>query len=265
MEILEGVELVDCWPIKSFRDAYEDLAKRNITRCFAIAKGDGSDDPDGTSLVFVRLFVENGERAKKDQKYIVGLRFYSFGDMATIDIISLDKPNHRDIVKEHAKRMNWLLPGLTGIDAFQEAYSMPIFAVGAHLRIASETELIPFDNSGDFGNRLLGLDVNEVVKQVSSLCDLSKEKSEQGESMLEGVLEFMLQNKKKQDFYELLVEHYISGKPTGQNFGSLLTMKVFDRSFEEGNDDFMKLLVEELTDGFAKRCVLIGAVHRMEK
>ena len=265
MEILEGVEIVDCWPIQSFRDAYQDLAKRNITRCFAIAKGDGSDNPDGTSLLFVRLFIENGERAKKDQKYIVGLRFYSFGDMATIDIISLDKPNHRDIVKEHAKRMNWLLPGLTGVDAFQEAYSMPIFAVGAHLQVIAEGELVSFDNSGDFGNNLLGIDVNEVVKQVAFLCGLNKTESEQGENLLGGVLDFMLQNKKKQDFYELLVEHYISGKPTGQNFGSLLTMKVFDRSLEEGSDDLMKLLVEELTDGFAKRCLLIGAVNRMKK
>ncbi len=51
----------------------------------------------------------------------------------------------------------------------------------------------------------------------------------------------------------MFVKYYITGKMTSQNFGSLLTMKVFDRALEEGNDDLLKLIVEKFADGFAKK------------
>lgn len=265
MEIIRSEDLENGWPMQSFQEAYQNVAGEKILKCFAITKGDESGDPDRTSVIFVRLFVDNGERAKKDQKYIVGLRFYSFGDMATVDIISLDKPNHRDIVKEHAEKMNWLLPGLTERDAFQQSYSMPILAVGAHLRVSAEGSITPFDSSCDFGNNLLGLDASEVVRQIAFLCELNSKEDKKGNDFLEGLLAFMLQNKKRPDFYESFVEHYAASKPTGQNYGGLLTMKMLDRSLEEGSDNFLKLLVEEVTDGFAKRCLLIGAAQIMKE
>lgn len=264
MEILSNGELVGSWPITSFEDAYREVAGKNIMESFAIIHSDGSDDPDKTSVLFVRLFIENGMRAKKDQKYIVGLRFYNFGDMATIDIISMDRSNHRDIVMEHGYRMDWVPLNNMSDDAFQMTYSMPLITVGAHLRVDSVGNIIPSHSSGDFGKKLLGTDVNALVRQLAFFCSLYKEQDVHGEILIKSILRVMLHNKGKIDFYELLVERYIAGTFTGQNYGSILSMKVVDRLITEERDDLLKIFIEEVNCGFARKCMLIGIANRMK-
>lgn len=256
--------LNDFWPVKDFSDAYN-ISGATVNTA-AIVSEHASSDPDKTSLIILRFFIKRGEKVKKDQKYIVGLRFYSFGDMATIDLISLDLPWHRDIVHEHAVRMNWsyqLDSELKKVDAFKETYSLPIVVVGAHLKVASDDSVSFFSSSGDFTENLFGCDVNELAGQIAFILGLNKEGSKKGKEFLEGLLAFLQRNGLREDFYENVVEQYVgSSKFTGQNFAGLITMKVADRQIKE-NGNPIRILVEEITDGFAKKAMVIAAAQKM--
>lgn len=265
MEMILEAEMGQGWLVETFKSVYKNVpGDHNILKCFALIKKDGGDDPNHTALIIVRMFIQNSDRAKKDQKYIFGVRFYGFGDLATIDLISLDTGWHRDIVQEHAQKMNWILPELQSRDQLRQAYAIPLIAVGAHLNINDLGMIEPFSSSGDLGVNSLGVDVNEIVKHFLFTSHCSVENSHKGHDWITDLLDFMLCNKLRRDFYERFVAHHIAGGFTGQNFGGLLTMKVLDRSLEE-DQDFFSLFFEELTDGLANKCMVIGAMHGMKK
>lgn len=262
MELISGKELENSWPFESFKEAYQDMAIKSISKCFAIVKGDGSTDPDKTALVFIRLFIEKGFKARRDQKYIAGLRFYGFGDMATLDIISLSEQNHRDIAREHAKRLDWLISGLRSHKTVSELYNIPILITGAHLKVNKDDAITTFGNSGDFGNHIFGTNINKLVDYVLSY---SLEGSKLGNSFMEEILSFMIKNKRKQDFYEKLIKHYIMtmmSRKVGQNIGSLLTMKVMDRALKEGKNP-SQLVIEEL-EGFVQEVMATYVSQKMK-
>ncbi len=265
MEIItDKAFLENAWPIVSFCNTYGSKSERDTCRCAVIAKSGEAGDPDETALIFLRLFIENGERAKKDQKYIIGLRFYSFGDMASVDIVSLDKGYHRDIVHEHATRMDWLFPEAPKVDAFLESYSIPMVAAGAYLQVTADNIVTFSGQSSDFSGKLFGWDVNEIARQAAFICGTSTESSNVGKEFLQELVDFLLENKLKKDFYEKFVENFIAGRFTGQNFGGLLTMKVLDRALKE-KKDILQLLVEEVTDGFAKKSMIISVAQKMKE
>ncbi|MFZ2187937.1 MAG: hypothetical protein WAV73_00025 [Candidatus Moraniibacteriota bacterium] len=264
MEIMiNDPEIESYWPISSFRETYQQMAGKNICECLAITEDNGRIDLEAI-VVIVRLFIENGERAKNDQKYIVALRFYNFGEMATLDIISQDKSNHRDILKDHATRMNWLSPELsTGADAFMESFKIPAIAVGAHLRVDDSNVVVPFGDSGDFGNNLIGFSANDVAGHIAALCSLGKN-NVNGLQFIKALTTFMLQNKERGNFYELFVEYCVASKMSPQNYAGLLMMKVLDRTVREGSNNRLAILVDELTGEFGGSCIVIGAVHNMK-
>jgi hypothetical protein len=264
MEIMiNDPEIESYWPISSFRETYQQVAGKNICKCLAITEDNGRIDPEAI-VVIVRLFIENGERARKDQKYVVCLRFYNFGEMATLDIISQDKPNHRDILKDHAIRMNWLSPELsTGANAFAESFKMPAIAVGAHLRVGDSNAIVPFGDSGDFGNNLFGFGANDVTEHIATLCSLGKNNAN-GLQFVKTLTTFMLQNKERDNFYELFVKHCVASKMSSQNYAGLLMMKVLDRTVRESSNNLLSILVDELTGEFGGSCIVIGAAHNMK-
>jgi hypothetical protein len=263
VEILKAEETKDEWPAKAFREAYQDIAIKNIFRCFAVMEGDESEDPDKTAVIFIRFFIENGKRAKNNQKYILGLRFYGFGDMATIDVISLDMPNHRDILREHADRLERFISSDINKRKFflNNTDILPIFTIGAHIKITEKSILQFIGHSRDFGGNLLGFDVNEVAKQAAFICGLSEKGDKKGNDFLEELLAFMVKNKMRKDFYEVFVAHFNSSKSIGQNFRSILAMKVCDTGLKK-EKDIVNVLVGEILFGIGKKCLLLGTSQR---
>ena len=175
-----------------------------------------------------------------------------------IDIISLDRKKHLSIAENHAERMYWTTLKTIGNNNMLPGFGVPIFVMGANLKVVSDGTFVPFGQRVDLGGEILGLDVNEVVKQLAFLGGLSRERNAEGEAFLRKFLDFLSANKKKQDFYEKFVRKFVAGNLSGHNFSALMTMKVFERGLIEGRDDFSEILAEELVAGFAKSCLAIG-------
>ncbi|KKP68635.1 MAG: hypothetical protein UR66_C0004G0035 [Candidatus Moranbacteria bacterium GW2011_GWE1_35_17] len=257
MRIISGEELRHTFLEKSFQEAYQNVRGENISRCFAISGGEknfGSTIP-----IFVRIFIENGNQSKEKQPYVLSLRFHNFGEIVMMDIISLDRKKHLGIAENHAERMYWVALKTFRNNNTLPGFGVPIFAMGANLKVVSDSAFIPFGQSVDLGGEIIGLDVNEVVKQLAFLGGLSRERNAEGDAFLRKFLDFLSANKRKQDFYEKFVRKFVAGNLNGHNFSALMTMKVFERGLIEGRDDFSEILAEELVAGFAQSCLAIGA------
>lgn len=99
--LLKNFSLLD-----DFNSAYD--CSGSYLRYTAIAEGSNDDpgNPDKTALILLRSFIE--ESSASQQKYIAALRFYNFGEMATLDIVSTQQPYHMEIFISHAKNVGWL-------------------------------------------------------------------------------------------------------------------------------------------------------------
>ncbi len=278
-EILQTKSLIASWPIDSFMKAYDE--KTGLLN-FAIEidgnpNGNLFHDKFTTAMIVVRSYIEKSDRAKEDQKYVIGIRFYSFGDMATIDLISLDKGYHKEIVKDHIERMNWPVIDNKKLPIFtmnEEENLVPFIFVGGHLCI-DEHEKVSFSgSSGDFGSNIIFSDANDVAAYVASLCGIgtiNEKMKKTGEEFIDNLLSFMKDNKLKKDFYEKFVDYGFSKDHkcktqvfNGQQLGALFSMKVTDRVVVDG-DDILIAMVDEVTGGFGRYVMLSGVAHNMRK
>jgi hypothetical protein len=257
MEVLHARLKKGDWLYDVFENAYVKESAHGIMKVFSIA---GSDDPAGlnfTNMLNVRLFIEGGKETIGGQKYIAGLRFYSFGDMATLDIISLDKPYHRKIAMAHAQKMCWTQQD-DQEDLFRRSYMIPLMVVGGYLSVYDQDVELA-DHSQDYGGDLLGCDVNALVWYITSLCGLSDVADPAGKQFVVNLLAFMKEHCGKHDFYERLAQ--IHSKNTGQHCGGMLMMKIMDRMIAEKKEDLSQMIMDEITDGFAQKYVVNGALN----
>jgi len=220
------------------------------------------------------MFIENGARAKNGQKYIVGINFYGKGDMVTIDVISLDMGFHKDICFEHLTRSGW--PSFSSVtnekvDKLGETDRSPLLFVGGHLKVLEGNKVNFHGESSDYGSNILYSDGNAIAAYVASVCsvDVGQGDVKKGDEFIKELLEFLLKNKLKPDFYELLVEHTLDKTPqrksfTSQHIGALMAMKVIDRSREE-NADPVQIMIEEVCGGgLARHFMLASVVKRLK-
>lgn len=272
--IMNGSDFANFWPIQAFTDVYKN-DQSALTGCSvaSLPMEFIDPDPDKVALVVCRTFIKKSDRAKKSQKYVVGIRFYSYGDMATIDVISLDENYHRDICFEHLKRMNWSTMdylGQSNSDKLTETTVAPFVFVGGHLQV--DNNGVGFSGaSGDYGSDIFFSDSNAIAAYVASVCgiEVTVGEKEKGEQFVQDLLEFMLKHKMKKDFYERLVDNVIEKTPgrksfTAQHMGSLITMKAWDRSIIEGKD-FILMMIEEIASGGLSRHLLVSNVAKKVK
>lgn len=258
--------------IMLFQEAYP--ASLGITGCAFAVGDDALEEVDAISLVVLRVFIENSRRLREGtQKYVVGIRFSNFGDMATIDVISLDKPNHRDIALEHCRRMGYHVhEGKLG--AFEQTYQLPFLFVGGFLNLTEDGDVVFHGASQDYGSDVILGNANEIATSVASLCEIQVGKADTtvGQTFLERVLELMKEYKMSPMFYEALVDHVFRGNTArdyqkafiGQHLGALMTMKAIDRVLAEGGD-FLQKMVEEVAGGGLSRHVLLSSVMAQQK
>lgn len=238
------------WPIVDFKRTYG----REDGVCKYVMLADGTGQPDSTALMVVRMFIQKETKANK---YVMGTRFYSFGDLATLDIISLDFPFHREIIAEHTKRFGWASP-VVNADIY---HSIPFAFVGGFI----EPKLVFVGSSGDYGDNFFGWSSNDVVNSAVAMI---RGESNAPDKFFEFMLTFMKQHKLQRDFYEKLyqglLDHLPDKKLHPQHLGSLVTMKALDRALVDGTD-FIQALVEETTDGLGRVIFLANVVKGMEK
>jgi len=263
-------ELGMYWPVSSFMEAYK--RDNHLTGCVAATLSLDPENPNKTALVFLRTCIENSKRLKKgkSQKYVLALKFYNFGDLATLDVISLDKSFHRDVAYEHLKRMGWPLSESDSVSRFKETVQSPFIFVGGSLDVSNEGVVRFFGKSGDYGNKISSVEIHAICKYVVSACGLRKEGDLAGETFINNLLKFMLRFKRKSDFYEKFYQDVLTNAPsldqvfTTQQLGALMMMKVADRTIgEEG--DRLQIMTEEVVDGFGKFVTVAGVAEQIKR
>ena len=251
MIINTGDEFTSDWPYALFKKAYEDLKEGSVLKCATIIHSES--EPDNVAPIVVRIFIQNGAQMKGCQKYIIGLRFFNFGEMATLDIISLKQPNHKSIVMEHARRMGWSRSEHLQDENYRESYLVPMIASGASLKVTPDGKLIPSSESMDYKGRLFDYNINDITGRIAYYCNMGEETSSVDSDFLSKLVDFMHANKGHELFYERLIEHFPPRQITGQNISAIVLMKVVDRSIKEPDTNVIKLHTHEMTDGFAKK------------
>jgi len=260
------------WPFHSFYQAYGDR-EAVIINCSEATLYDHSA-PEKTALIVIRTFIERGRNIEGGQKYVLGIHFCSFGDMAIIDVISLDHPYHRDMVYEHVQKFNW--PVLsetfqqTG-DKLSETTRCPFVFVGGYLRVDENNNINLSGASSDYTKNVFFSDSNDIVNFIiSNIAGFTTTggNQEKGALLIRQLLEIMFEHRQQPDFYEQLVEavnqnpKLYGGAFTSQHIGGLMMMKVQDRLIlEKGNKDFLQLAIDEMTGGLG-RYILVSGVAR---
>ncbi len=275
IDLMNGSDIEGLWPVASFLEAYKQVNALTACTIASISAESGNSDPDKVAMIICRTLIENGARAQNDQKYIVGIRFYSYGDMATIDVISLDKAYHKDICFEHLTRLGWpSFDEQTGqsVNKFDETVRSPFLFVGGHLKVKNGTHVDFTGASQDYGDNILFSDANAIAAYAASISgiEIGIGDKEKGKAFVQSMLEFMLIQKTKKDFYEQLVQEVSEKTPwkksfTAQHMGALIAMKVLDRSIAEGKST-IPILIEELSGGgLARHLLLTGVVKNIKE
>jgi|GEM_PF-1181257 len=262
----------DFWPLHSFYKAYGDR-KAVIINCSEATLYDHSA-PEKTALIVIRTFIERGRNIEVSQKYVLGIHFCSFGDMAIIDVISLDHLYHRDMAYEHVQKFNWPILSAnfqqTG-DKLGETTRCPFVFVGGYLRADENNNIDLSGGSSDYTKNVFFSDSNNIVSFIISKITgftATGGNQEKGALLIRQLLEIMFKHRQQPDFYEQLIEAVnqnpglYGGAFTSQHIGGLMMMKVQDRLIlEKGNKDFFQLVIDEMTDGLG-RYILVSGVAR---
>lgn len=269
-------ELEDLWPVDKFNEIYPE--ESNFKRCAVITSFD-EKKPEDVSLIVLRTFIEDTDRAREDQKYVVGIRFYSFGDMATIDVISTDRKNHYHMCYEHIKKHGWGMFDESGkpIDRkVDQTIRAPFLFSGGHLQI-KDGGVSFFGESSDYGGYSFESNINSVasfVAEISGINTISEDKDE-GELFVYKLLDLMKKHKGQPDFYEQVIKASYerkfpnNGKKSPYVFSSyqlesLITMKVEDRMIIEPEADPISIMIEE-RHVLSKTTMVYAAARKMRE
>ncbi len=87
------------WISRQFTDVYTGAYTKT-----AIAIN--GEDPERRGIA-LRSHVEDANRLLVNQKFIIAIRFYSFGDIASVDVVSIPLGYHKNIFADHMKNLNW--------------------------------------------------------------------------------------------------------------------------------------------------------------
>jgi hypothetical protein len=275
MLLQDPASLKGFWTVDSFNQLYSQPNALRGCAVITVAPPDTSGHPDIVAVATLRTFIENSARAKEDQKYVVGIRFYGFGDMATIDVISLDKDFHKNIAYEHVRRMLWPMlseQSAKPINELDETTRAPFVVVGGHLKVNPDNKVCFSGASGDYGDAIFFSDSNAIAAYVTSTCgiDVVEGDKEKGAAFVNDLLEIMLKHKLKKDFYEQLVGEIYQRRSdasklfSAQHIGALITMKALDRAISE-DKTMVKMIVDEISGGLGRYFFVAAIAQGIKK
>lgn len=258
-----------------FKKAYASSTP-NITGISLISND--STNADTIGIVATRIFIEKSQKAiSASQKYIISLRFSNFGDMCIVDLISLDKGFHRNIIAEHLRRMDWnIIPAEAIKNDADSVIMAPIVMSGGHLKIDDTTdETYFFGESMDFTGSIFRNTCNSMAAYLMTTCNLpvSKENDsdiEAGREFFEKLVTFMANNKLKDNFYELAVDFIREQNSkdsidfTSQHIGGLISMAAVDKCHKNGTE-FMQTHVLEMVEGVGRYIFVSGFAKTIKR
>jgi hypothetical protein len=211
------------------------------------------DDPN-KGLITLRSYIKDTKQLQESsQKFIIAIRFYLFGDMATIDVISLPKAYHKNIFAEHVKNMDWTYGQNESADS-DKNYHAPFMCIGGHISLDRNHELEPHGASYDYGNDFCGSIAEDIAAYVLTACglDVASGDVEKGAKCIHNIMNLMEAYKQQADFYERFLDHRTDlighTKIHPQAMSALTHMKAWDTSQAE-NIDLMVALAREISGG----------------
>lgn len=214
------------------------------------------DNPE-KGLITLRSHVENNYRlTEASQKFIIAIRFYSFGDMATIDVVSLSKRYHKNIFSGHMKNLNWSYGQSLPKDIDKNIHT-PYICIGGHMSLDQNGKLQPYGASTDYGNDFCGSIAEDIAAYVLTACGLqvSMGNAEKGAECIQNLMDLMELHKQTPDFYERFIDQrtdLISKTDIHpQTLSALTHMQAWDFSLAN-NIDFMNAVAGELSDGLLR-------------
>ncbi len=233
-------------PIAEFKKAYGD--KVGYRKLMALVGG----SLDDMSTIFLRVFIEESDQFKDDQKYVLVFRIYSFGRCATVDLISLNHKYHYEIFNNHLKNLGWKLPDSDS----QVSFMLPYAFAGGFVK-RSDLDFVFKGTSLDFGCNLFGYDVNDIASLIISMTDDENIQNK----FFDFFMNAMESVKDKNNFYEKLFLSLTKNKSnketTAQNLASLLAMKVFDELETNGKEsNIFEVFVREVHSGLGRTIFL---------
>jgi hypothetical protein len=230
------------------------------------AAKDESGSPDSTALALVRIMIQNSERFRKDQKFIVIMRFWMYGDVISVDLVSLDKEYHRNIAGGYLNLWGNDLSG--NLDVVLG--TVPYLITGGH--VCRSEEIAKFNGtSGDFGNLLFGVEINHLASYLLGYTTIGTDAtgSKLGEQLMQNIFSHVLKFKQEKTFYERTYDLLLERMPRNiyaQHLGALVAMKAWDRTATEGGE-YLQHLVEETAgggDSLGAYMTVMGYIRRQD-
>ena len=264
LDVFSFDNLSDLEMAVDFDNAYRE---KGIKKCSMISMSNRgiSNSP---SLIIFRSFIELSERIKKQQKYVVCLRFYSFGEVCTVDLVSLDKSYHKDICLEHLKRMSWPLNKFS-YNKYEESIKSPYIFAGGFIKLGHDNFFNFFGRSVDYGGEILFSNSNCLAAYILSLhgLDVSHSILSIEEDLVSCLLKFMLENKLKKDFYKKLISSFCEDADLElpyQHISAMSFMSAFDKHLL-GEGDIYDLLRKEFSEGVGKEAMLKCLARKIKR
>ena len=227
---------------------FENFYNNKVGDKIGIVIATEDNNPDTMGLCMGRIFIEKSAKLTTDQKFILAITTYGFGDICLVDIISLDKGFHREMVKEHTLCM-------TG----ETLTLIPFIMAGGHISQV-ENKINVFGSSGDFGNDIVSQNAVDIASYILHECGFEIESpTEKGEEFFEKFTAFLSANKLSKDFYNRFASsEFIKTNFTSTQLEGLLYLAARDRASTE-NISMIEATIAEMAGG-APRTYFVNKV-----
>lgn len=231
-------------PISEFQEAYGEGYEVKY-KIFALLGGDNLPLVKMTRLITREAYRRSPtEETEEDQKYILALSFWDFGAEATLDIVSHSAFDHKDIFRDYVNKMGWSMEDIK--DPVLQAYISLVIIAGGNVRFSPSSHLQFYGSSQDFGDQIFGSSANEIAAAVNQRIHFHPPC--EGTEFIECLLQFMLENQGRRDFYEKLAKTFRVLRR--QHLGALLMMKAIDRLKREPTNSSLRRIMDEWVEGF---------------
>ncbi|MCA9352073.1 hypothetical protein KC866_01660 [Patescibacteria group bacterium] len=257
--INDADSLKEVWTVQTFKERY---SGKYSSQALVV-----NDQNPEKGLVTIRAHIEDSAELQKNgsQKFVIAIRFYSFGDMATVDVVSLPLEYHRDIFARHIQNVGWCFDPNNPSSADRN-YHTPFICLGGHVQV-DDGLLNPFGSSGDYGDDFCGFVAADIAAYVFDACGLpTAERSEsKGKDCIASMMELMERYHRQPDFYERFIDYRMelgADRIHPQNLSALTYMRAWDTHLAQGSD-FLSALTNEMVEGVAQYAMLKGVQKKL--
>lgn len=253
--------------VNEFRAMYADLD--GISHACILTDASKNADPYYAPFICARIFIENPDVIRKNQKYILALQNINFGMFVTIDIISCNKQRHKHITFDYCDRVGFnentgMISENIDIDK-----QIPIALAGGEIRFTTTDEL-SFTNAGKiYRNEIYGINCNAVSRYLAHQANINVDgETKHGKSFIERLLNLMNKFGGDAGFYDAWISQekqnlssIRSSNVLAQQIEALTLMKVEDR-FRIEKSNYAQILAEETTQGLSSAHVVEKIIQR---